>query len=158
MADISLFSVVVAAASVTVAAAFAIFQLRNLVKARRMDMIMRLYLNWGEIEIKKSFSRVMAVEITTHEDFVRVHGPYASPEHAQIWTDIDRVCWFINGYGYLVYRRLAGIREVDDLFGHGVILVWEKVCPLVEGLRKDLNSPRTWRWFEYLYNELKKRA
>jgi len=158
MVDISVFSVVIAAASVTVAAAFAILQLRNLVKARKMDLIMRLYLNWGEIEMKKSFSRVMATEITSYEDFTGKYGFYTSPEHTQIWTDIDRVCWFVNGYGYLVYRGLAGVKEIDDLFGHGVILVWEKVNPLVEGLRKELNTPKSWRWFEYLYNELRSRS
>ena len=102
MVDVSMLSIVVAAASVTVAALFAIFQLRNLVKARKMDLIMRLYLNWGEVEMKKSYSRLVAVEITTYEDFIKRYGTYASPDHAQIWTDLDRVCWFVNGYSYLI--------------------------------------------------------
>jgi len=158
MADISLFSIVVAASSVTVAATFAIFQLRNLIKARKMDMIMRLYLAWGDVEMKKSFSRVMAADITSYEDFTKRHGLWASPDHPQIWTDIDRVCWFVNGYGYLVYSGLADRRHISELFGHGIVMMWEKIGPLAEGLRKDLNSPKTWQWFEYLYNEMKKSA
>lgn len=158
MADVSVFSIVVAASSVTVAALFAIFQLRNLVKARKMDLIMRLYLNWGEIEMKKSYSRLLAVEITTYEDFIEKYGSYASLDHAQIWTDIDRVFWFVNGYSYLIYRRLASKKDVVELLGHGLIPMWERFLPIVHGLRKDLNSPKSWQWFEYLYNELKKDA
>jgi len=157
MADVTVFSIVIAAASVTIAAIFAIFQLRNLVKARRMDMIMRLYLGWGEAEMKKSFSRVMAAEITTYEEFAKKHGPWAHPDHPQIWTDVDRILWFANGYSYLVYKGLADIRDIEDLFGHGVPMMWEKVHPLVEGVRRELNSPKTWQWLEYLYNELKKK-
>jgi len=157
MVDVSVISTVVAAASVTVAAAFAIFQLRNLVKARRMDTIMRLYLGWGETEMKKSFSRVMAADITTYEEFARKYGPWTSPDHPQIWTDIDRVLWFANGYSYLVYKGLAGRKDIEDLFGHGVPILWEKVYPLVEGVRTELNSPKTWQWIERLYNELKKK-
>jgi len=155
MVEVSVVSAVVAAASVTIAAAFAIFQLRNLVKARKMDLIMRLYLNWGEVEMKKSYSRLLAVEITSYEDFARRYGSYASPEHAQIWTDIDRICWFVNGYSYLIYKGLADRKDVVDLLGHGLIPMWEKLRPITEGLRKDLNSPKTWQWFEYLYYELK---
>jgi hypothetical protein len=157
MVDVSVFSIVIAAASVTVAAVFAIFQLRNLVKARRMDLVMRLYLGWGEAEMKKSFSRVMAEEITSYEEFTKKYGLWAAPEHPQIWTDVDRICWFVNGYGYLVYSGLADKKYIEDLFGHGVIMGWEKVSPLVEGVRKDLNSPKSWQWFEYLYNEIKTR-
>jgi hypothetical protein len=29
--------------------------------------------------------------------------------------------------------------------------------PIVEGERKDYNQPRSLEWFEYLYNEMKKR-
>lgn len=156
MVDVSVFSIVIAAASVTVAAIFAIFQLRNLVKARKMDLIMRLYLNWGEVEMKKSYSRLLAVEITSYADFTRRYGSYAILEHTQIWTDIDRICWFVNGYSFLIYKGLADRKDVVDLLGHGIIPLWEKLRPITEGLRKDLNSPKTWQWFGYLYNELKK--
>jgi len=158
MVDVSMLSIVVTATSVTVAALFAIFQLRNLVKARKMDLIMRLYLNWGEVEMKKSYSRLVAVEITTYEDFIKRYGPYASPDHAQIWTDLDRVCWFNNGYSYLIYKGLANKKDVIELFGHGLVPMWEKLRPVLYGVRKDLNSPKSWQWFEYMYNELKKEA
>jgi len=158
MVDVSVLSIVIAAASVTVAAVFAVFQMRNLVKARKMDLIIRLYLNWGEVEMKKSYSGLLAVEITTYEDFIKRYGSYASPDHAQIWTDIDRICWFVNGYSYLIHKDLANKKDVVELFGHGLIPMWEKLRPITEGLRKDLNSPKSWQWFEYLYNEIKKGA
>jgi len=56
----------------------------------------------------------------------------------------------------MVYSGLAYRNHIEDLFGHGVVMVWVKVSPLAKGVREELNSPKTWQWFEYLYNEIKK--
>ena len=157
MVAISEISAVIAATGVILGVLFAMVQLRNLVKARRMDLVMRLYLAWGEESMKNAFARVLAVEVTTYEEFVKIHGPMAGPNREQIWTDIDRVGWFANGYSFLVYKGLANPRDIEDLFGHGVILLWEKFRPLVEGWRRDLKMPRSYKWFEYLYNVKKSR-
>ena len=42
-----------------------------------------------------------------------------------------------------------------DLFP--IEIMWEKLKPLVEGMRKQTNVPGYFEWFEYLYNEIKKR-
>jgi hypothetical protein len=36
-------------------------------------------------------------------------------------------------------------------------VTWEKIKPLVDGLRKEYQGPRYYEWFEYLYEEMKKR-
>jgi hypothetical protein len=38
-----------------------------------------------------------------------------------------------------------------------VIWLWEILKLWVEGERKAFNQPRSLEWFEYLYNEMKKR-
>ena len=50
----------------------------------------------------------------------------------------------------MVYSGLAYRNHIEDLFGHGVVMVWVKVSPLAKGVREELNSPKTWQWFEYL--------
>jgi len=35
--------------------------------------------------------------------------------------------------------------------------VWGKVKPIMEGMRKHYDLPELFKWFEYLYNEMKKR-
>jgi hypothetical protein len=43
------------------------------------------------------------------------------------------------------------------LFGFYVIRLWEMMKPMVEGARKQWRVPKSLEWFEYLYNEMKKR-
>ena len=159
MLDIPSISAVVAAIGVLVGVVFAVLQLRDLVKARQMDLLMALYLSWGTEDMKRAYGRFLGVEIKDYDDFVKKHGPIASvePERSQIWNDIDRIGWFLNGTGFLVHEKFVGIKSVEALMGYGVILIWEKMKPLVEGWRKQYNIPRSLQWFEYLYNEMQKR-
>lgn len=53
MVDTSTLSVVVAAASVVFGVLFAMFQLRNLVKTRQTDLVLRLYSGYASREFKK---------------------------------------------------------------------------------------------------------
>ena len=38
-----------------------------------------------------------------------------------------------------------------------ISMTWEKIKPIVKGIRKQLNKPKFYSWFEYLYNEMQKR-
>jgi len=160
MFDIPSISAIIAVIGVIIGVAVAILELRNLVKARQMDLLMDLYLYWGTEDMKKAFGRFLGAEIKDYNDFVKKHGPMVSiyPERPQIWTDIDRIGWFFNGIGFLVHGKYIDIKSVDDLMGYGVIGVWEKMKPLVQGWRKQFNMPKSFGWFEYLTDELKKRG
>jgi hypothetical protein len=62
---------------------------------------------------------------------------------------------FFEGIGVLLKRKLVEIDLVTELFA--VEMFWLKWKPLVEGTRKQFNNPQLLVWFEYLYNEAKKR-
>jgi hypothetical protein len=155
--DIPSISAIVAAAGVLIGVVIAVVELRNLVKQRQTDLMMRLYLAWGSEEYKKGFGPFLGLEIKDYDSFAKKYGSLTSPERSPVWTDIDRYTWFFNGIGYLVYHKLADFEQVEDLFGYGVITIWEKTKPLVEGWRKQLNIPKSNRWLEYLSNEMKNR-
>jgi hypothetical protein len=164
MVDIQTISIAIASASVVAGVIYYALQLRHQShmiqqqnKMRQTDLIMRLYLTWGSEEYKKGFGPFLGLETNDYDSFVKKYGSITSPERSPVWTDVDRYTWFFNGIGYLVYYKFADVEQVDDLFGYGVITMWEKTKPLVEGWRKQLNIPKSTRWFEYLYNEMKKR-
>lgn len=157
MVDITEISAIVAAAGVLVGVVYYILDIRYQARTRQTDLMMRLYLTWGSEEYKKGFGPFVGLEIKDYDSFVKKYGSLTSPEHSQIWTDIDRYTWFFNGIGYLVYHKFADVEQVEDLFGYTIIAFWEKTKPLVEGWRKQLNSPKSARWLEYLSNEMKKR-
>jgi hypothetical protein len=62
---------------------------------------------------------------------------------------------FFEQIGVLFRNRLIDASLVSQLFP--VLLVWGKMKPLVEGMRKEYHNPEFSEWFEYLYNEMKKR-
>jgi hypothetical protein len=155
--DIPSISAVVAAIGVLVGVVLAVFELRNLVRQRQTDLVMRLYLTWASDEYKRGLGPFLGLEIKDYDSFVEKYGSITSPERSLVWTDVDRYTWFFNGIGYLVHYRFADVKQIDDLFGYGVIVMWEKTKPLVEGWRKLLNIPKSMQWFEFLYDEMKKR-
>lgn len=55
-----------------------------------------------------------------------------------------------------MHRRLD-VDTIEYLLGDSIIGVWEKVEPIVEGMRTQYNMPELYKWFEYLYKEIQKR-
>lgn len=108
--------------------------------------------------MKRAFGRVVALKPQGYESFFKEHGSFASPTRSDIWVDIDRVGWFMNGVGFMVHKRLVSIGFIDELMGYGVIGQWRTLGPLVHGWRAELNTPESFRWFEYLSKELEKRS
>jgi hypothetical protein len=60
-----------------------------------------------------------------------------------------------NELGILLHEKSVRAETIDELFGYRVALFWEKLKPLIDGMRKQL-SPRVSEWFEYLYNEMQR--
>ena len=163
MVDISTISIVIASAGVLAAAVYYILQLRHqararqdMVKTRQADLLMRLYSTYGSREFQEALWKVYRLEFEDYDGYVKKYGSTASvtPANRAIWT----VCWFFNGIGLLLHSRLADIDQVDDLFGYAVVWMWEIVKPIIiEGYRPQPGMQRSMQWFEYLYNELKRR-
>lgn len=149
--------IIIACASVVAGVMYYVLQVRDLVKSRQMDIVMRLYMTWGSEDMKRSFGKVVSLKIKDYETFSKEHGSIASPTRSPIWTDIDRVGWFMNGLGFIVHRRFVSIGLIDELFGYGVVDQWKKLWPLVLAWRAELNIPESFGWFEYLAKELEKR-
>jgi hypothetical protein len=64
---------------------------------------------------------------------------------------------FFEGIGILLKRKLIDIELVDDMFTSPIKWSWEKYKDVVLETRKVENQPEIFEWFEYLYNEMKKR-
>ena len=145
--DITEMSAIVAAAGVLVGVVFAVLQLRDLVKTRQTDLVMRLYSSYGSSEFQEAFWKVMSREYKDFNDYGKQYG----------WAETVEIGTFFEGIGILLKRKLANIQLIDDLFTTPIKMSWEKMKPYVDDSRKHWNSPEAYEWFEYLYNEMKKR-
>ena len=67
------------------------------------------------------------------------------------------VAAYFQTVGFLLYRKIIDISLIYDLFGVAAKLYWEKTKPVIMGLREQFNDPNVFAWFEYTYNEMKKR-
>jgi len=153
--DIQTVSIAIASAGVFLAAIYYIFQIRHQDRMRHLDLFMRLYSIWGSKDMLEAHRRFLVLKVDSYDSFVKKHGPLAEP--SQLNTDIDQVGWFFNEMGFLVKEKIVHIKLVDELVGYWVIRNWETIKPLVYGWRKQYNIPESYQWFEYLYNEMKKR-
>jgi hypothetical protein len=155
--DIQTVSITIASVGVFIATIYYILQIRHQTKLRQTDLFMRLYSAWGSVRFRMAAKRFLAIEVKNYDDFVKKHGPAASAEPSEIWLDIDRIGWFFNEIGFLVNERLINEKSVHKLLGYWVIKAWEKEKPLIYAWRKEWGLPESFHWFEYLYNEMKKR-
>ena len=149
--DIPSISAVVAAVGVLVGVTLAYLEVRTLAKQRQTDLVMRLYSTFGSKDFLEARRKVMDLKFEDYSDYVKKYGRFGRFEA------VSEVCMFFEGIGVLLHRKLIDIGLVDDLFSSLVKMTWEKMKPLAEATRKKLNRPQMGEYFEYLYNEIRKR-
>jgi len=152
MVDATEISAMVAAAGVLVGVLYYILDMRNQSKLRQTDFGMRLYTSWVSKEMTEPWLKVMNLEFKDYDDFKKKYGTYLSenPENAALLSVLNSFLIM----GLLLQKKLVDYEIVKQL---PISMTWRKVKPLVEGIRKQFNSPGMYEEFEYLYNEMKKR-
>ena len=156
MVDVTEISAIVAAVGVLIGVAYYIMDMRNQAQKRQTDLVMQLYSEFGSKEYVEAMPKLFLLEFKDYEDFKQKY-PTSTFATSEASTSYTMYCYFFEKVGLLLHRKLIDIELVDDLFSMAITICWEKVRPIVEGRRKEWNTPQYWEWFEYLYNELKKR-
>jgi hypothetical protein len=152
--DIQTVSIAVASASVTLAAIYYIWQIRHQNKVRQTDLVMRLYSALYSKEFTEALTTYLTADFKDYNDFIEKYGP-SIPSSNPVQIAGQMVFSYFDAVGELLHKKLIDMETVEDLFQ--VRLYWEKIQPLMKDIRKHINEPRMFEWFEYLYNEMKKR-
>jgi hypothetical protein len=147
MVDLSTVSIMIASAGVFAAAVYYIWQIRHQTRLRQTDLIMRLYSRFGSEGFQRAFEKFGVGEALSLHEIQEKYGMAA-------WVT---VITFFEGIGVLLYRRLINIELVDDLFTSPVKMAWDRMKDSIVEARKEYGQPTIAEWFEYLYNEMKKR-
>lgn len=152
MVDVQTVSIAIASAGVFAAAIYYIFQIRHQTRLRQTDFTMRLYTSWVSKEITEPWLKVWNLEFTDYDDFKRKYGTYLSenPENAAVLSVLNS----FTAIGFLLRKKLVDYEIVNQL---PIGMTWNKVKPIVEGVRKQFNMAGMYEEFEYLYNEVNKR-
>jgi hypothetical protein len=156
LVDVQAVSIVVASASIVAGVLYYAFQIRHQIRLRETDFIVRLYSTYGSKEFHDMVMEIQSLQFNDYEDFVKKYGPWFSKGPAQ--TAIYVVATYLSEVGMLVHRKLIDIDFFYDIFGSAPISVnWEKVKPIILGIREERHNPSVFWAFEYLYNQVKKR-
>lgn len=147
MLDVVSISAVIAAMSVVIGVVFAVLELRNVVKQRQTDLVMRLHQRFGTREFTESWEQIMSIDAKNYGEYVRKHG----------LSGLVHVGSFFDGIGILLHRQLIDIDLAGELFSESIMMVWDRIEPIMEGAREQLNQPKWGGWFEYLYKQMRKR-
>ena len=98
------------------------------------------------------------LEIMYHQDFKdyeewrEKYGPSTNPD---AYVDYYQVTSTYQSLGYLVQNKALDLEVLSKhIRPRGIILLWEKIEPIVKVHRERLN-PTAYDSFEYLANELR---
>jgi len=147
MLDIPSISAIVAAAGVLVGVALTVLQIRQQTKIRQMDLVMRLFSTFASDEFQEEYIKFLDLKINDYDEFVKTYG----------LRGMFKVFSFFESVGILLNRKIISIDLVQQLFRQSIPIIWEKGKPIQIGMRRKYNQPSWGQWFEYLYNEIKKR-
>jgi len=149
MLDIPSISAIVAAAGVLVGVALTVLQLRDLVKTRQTDLVLRLYDKFSSKDFQDAWE-IVRKRISEFDSLDKIDETLG-------FREVGIVCSFYEEIGILLKRKLLDASMIEDLFGGAIDMVWEKVKKHVLEARQQYKAPTIYYYFEYLYNEMKKR-
>ena len=146
--DITEISAMVAAAGVLVGVVYYILDMRHQTRMRDTELVTNLASVFASKEFQKDLQEVMDASMS---------GATYSEMEKKLGMIYPQTGYFFEELGILLHRKLVDISLVDDLFSGPIIRFWEASKPYIEEARKRLNEPQYAEYFEYLYNEMKKR-
>ena len=159
--DIQTASIVIAATSVVAGVTFYIFQVRHQNKARQTEietrqanLLIQIYNYYYREDFLNTENEILFQwKWKDFDDFWQKYGPETNVKAFNRW---DSIGTYFKGVGVLVKMKLIDLNLVDELMGTSIRLHWEKSGSIMKEFRTRM-WPHAYEWFEYLYNELKKR-
>jgi hypothetical protein len=161
MIDAQTISIIFAGLSIGVAAIYYTLTLRSTQRAQQLQLETRqaqLFMNiynqsFTNPRYLESIGIILDNPWSSYDEFKSIYrfGKNKDPEFCLAY---DLICGFFEGMGVLVKENLLDIRLVALLVSNQTIRIWELNQLIIDEFREDMNAPRIWIEFEYLYNEL----
>jgi hypothetical protein len=144
----------VAATGVLVAAIFYVMNLRETTRNRRATYSTNLQQATQNQEWQQRFMEVVNMQFTDFEDFKKKYDSSASTEsyakRHSVLTTYDILGWQLR-------KGLIDMDSIPDIQAFGLVLLWHKFKPIIEGYRGWQYPNGAFRDFEYLAGVLEKK-
>jgi hypothetical protein len=156
-------SIVIAATSVVIGVINSILVSRR--DERRQNLLLKnqeLSLETRQIGLYMDFTKVIQQSIDDYtdffnqewEDFEDYSQKYGQSSNPEAFNKFIRLADVFQSLGAFVEDGVFDIKTVYNHSGFSIIPAWEKMEPLIRGMRTLFNNPTIYPQFEFLYNEL----
>lgn len=159
MIDLQTISIVLACASVSIAALYYAFTLRytrmnmkNTLETRQAQLFMQIYGRLDDVDMNQSLMKIL--NEWNWDDFNDFWEKYGWEKNPETFIPFSTAFNYLEGIGVLVKENLIDIRLVALLMTGMTRILWEKFDPIIEDWREYTGLPRFISETEYLYNEL----
>ena len=151
MVDVQTIGVLATATSVSLAAIYYIFQMREQNKNRQAQLFMQIYNHYLD-KISDDEMDVQSIEYSGYDDFMEKYGWEKNPV---LWRKFSRFLSYTEGMGTLVKRGLIDASLVYDINGGLVKWYWDKARPFWDEFAVRHRFSHVAPFTEYLYDRLK---
>ena len=146
--------ILLAGISLTAAAIYYTFTIRNQNRTRQAQLLMNLYETYRSPEFRKQQMTIQNYEYRDYQDFWEKYGSDTNPEAWAVWFSVAA---FFNGVGVLVGRDLIDIGLVEEILGNITDRMWTVMGPVLLEWRKQGTIQKMRKYellhgFDYLYN------
>jgi len=159
--DIQTISIVLACASISIAALYYSFTLRytrmnlkNTLETRQAQLFMQIYTPFASKELQHCYRDAMLMQWENYEDWRRKYYDQDSGSGREAYESSLAISHYFEGIGMLVQQGLLDISFVESLMASHVIRLWTKMEPVVMERRKNIMRFGVFEHLEYLYREL----
>jgi hypothetical protein len=153
MVDIQTVSIAIASAGVLAGVIYYVLEIRHQSRLRQTETVIRLspFFNMNAREMQEAITQVCSIEYENYDDYLERYS--GKPEN----TMLKILGNYFEGIGILVSKKLVDADIVYNFWGDIIQSSWEKIKPLIADMRKDSGGLNMFVFWEYLYDEMKKR-
>ena len=122
---------------------FAVMQMRQIRQQRREMAAIELFRFFGSPDFAGAYHDVLG--LPDDIGIAEFRSRYADVEPAAML-----IATTMENIGVMVYHRIVPSVVVSNLLGTTAIVLWNKIAPWVRNVRKELDNPSAFEWFEWL--------
>lgn len=145
--DLNTVANVSTALAVLAALVFGILQIRQMERKRRDTVAVEAVRTVQSEHIGSAVQTVLSMPDELSEKVVAKAGPEAIRALATVESAFDTLGW-------LVYRRVVGLHEIEDLWGGEIRAIWTKVKALALARRETTGSNRHFEWTQWMVERM----
>ena len=154
MIELSVIRDLVAIFGVIAGFSYYVLTVRNANKARKQMIVRQIAQDLTQVEGLQIYAELLEMEWEDFDDYLRKYNSTVNRDNY-----VKRMSCFgwYHRMGYDLYLGHIDAETIVNLIDfQGIWLMWNKFKPIFLEFRKRYGNPTTYRWFEYLFDELSK--